>query len=148
MSGEKLLPCPFCGGEAKRIDIEEEGENFGGSCISCKRCLASSNLEFGRKENFVSNWNRRASGWQPIESAPKDGPVLLYFGNRIWRDIHGNTVSFGEARDDVERTEPALCKDGDILESGTAHSVWEEWRGPENFPTHWMPLPPTPQGEG
>lgn len=54
-----LRDCPFCGGDAERIDIAE-GENAGGSCIACTRCLASGNVEFGRKENFVSNWNRRA----------------------------------------------------------------------------------------
>lgn len=51
--------CPFCGGDAEIIEIHE-GENAGGSCVQCKRCMASSNVEFERKENFVSNWNRRA----------------------------------------------------------------------------------------
>lgn len=55
---DKLLPCPFCGGKAERLDLTE-GENAGGSCICCTVCHASSNLEFGYKENFVSNWNRR-----------------------------------------------------------------------------------------
>jgi hypothetical protein len=55
---DNLLPCPFCCGKAERVDITD-GENAGGACISCTVCQASSNLEFGRKENFVSNWNRR-----------------------------------------------------------------------------------------
>lgn len=54
-----LLGCPFCGGRAERIDIDD-GENAGGSCISCTVCQASSNIEFEFKENFVSNWNRRS----------------------------------------------------------------------------------------
>ena len=57
---ELLLPCPFCGGEAEVVEIEE-GENKGGSCVCCTRCQASSNVEFGFKENFRSNWNRRAA---------------------------------------------------------------------------------------
>lgn len=56
----KLLPCPFCGGRAERIDIEA-GENAGGSCVCCTVCEASGSVEFGRKENFVANWNRRAN---------------------------------------------------------------------------------------
>ena len=55
----RLKPCPFCGGQAERVDINE-GENAGGSCICCTYCLASSNVEFGFKENFIDNWNRRA----------------------------------------------------------------------------------------
>ena len=57
----ELLPCPFCGGPAARIDFgPEDAENEGGSCIACTRCQSSGPVEFGRKENFVSNWNRRA----------------------------------------------------------------------------------------
>lgn len=55
---EGILPCPFCGGPAEITEIDE-GENAGGSCVCCTKCLASGNVEFGFKENFVSNWNRR-----------------------------------------------------------------------------------------
>lgn len=78
---EALLPCPFCGGDAEIVHIEE-GENAGGSCVCCKRCNASSNVEFEFKENFISNWNRRSSSkaegemrealeWTPLEGFPR-----------------------------------------------------------------------------
>ena len=64
-----FAPCPFCGGEAERIDIPTVGSdpelggdpNAGGSCISCKRCAASTALHFDRKENLYSSWNDRAA---------------------------------------------------------------------------------------
>lgn len=56
---DELLPCPFCGAPAEIVHIDE-GENEGGSCVCCTRCLASSNVEFEFKENFVANWNRRS----------------------------------------------------------------------------------------
>lgn len=55
----ELKPCPFCGGEAEIIHLDD-GDNAGGSCVCCTKCQASGNVEFGRKENFVDNWNRRA----------------------------------------------------------------------------------------
>ena len=57
-----LKPCPFCGGEAERIDIPAEHddiENAGASCIQCSRCAASTALHFDRKENLESSWNDR-----------------------------------------------------------------------------------------
>ncbi len=64
--GDALLPCPFCGAPAERIDFGiGSGENEGGSCIACTVCQHSGPIEFGYKENFVSNWNRRAISAQP-----------------------------------------------------------------------------------
>lgn len=58
MTDIDLKPCPFCGGDAEIVHIND-GENEGGSCVQCSRCLASSNVEFEFKENFIDNWNRR-----------------------------------------------------------------------------------------
>lgn len=78
MTEDTLLPCPFCGGTAERIDIED-GENAGGSCVVCSQCQASGNVEFEFKENFISNWNRRTEQpkWQPIETAPSMAMELV-----------------------------------------------------------------------
>ena len=59
----KLRPCPFCGGEAERIDFDEDDdkpENVGGSAITCKRCKCSTAVVFGYKETLFSSWNERA----------------------------------------------------------------------------------------
>lgn len=61
MSAVDLLPCPFCGGEAKRHTLPaDEFGNEGGDVIECTVCGASSHVEFGRKENLQDTWNRRA----------------------------------------------------------------------------------------
>ena len=60
MSEKKLLPCPFCGGEAKRITLEDEG-NSGGDVIACTKCDACSMVVFGEKEYLHDAWNRRVS---------------------------------------------------------------------------------------
>lgn len=59
MGDTELKDCPFCGAKAEIVHIEE-GENAGGSCVCCTYCMASSNVEFGFKENFINNWNRRS----------------------------------------------------------------------------------------
>jgi Lar family restriction alleviation protein len=64
MTSHDLKPCPFCGAKAEIVNIDE-GENVGGSCVCCTRCFASSNVEFGFKENFVSNWNNRVNEVEP-----------------------------------------------------------------------------------
>lgn len=57
---DALKPCPFCGGEPERLELED-AENFGGSVICCKSCGASSPVHFDRKENLRDSWNRRSS---------------------------------------------------------------------------------------
>lgn len=60
MSGIELKLCPFCGGDAIRHNLpDDEYGNSGGDVIECSACLASSQVEFGFKENLVSAWNRR-----------------------------------------------------------------------------------------
>ena len=60
MTAPDLLPCPFCGGKAERIELTDE-DNKGGDVICCTKCQASSHVEFGRKENLVSAWNTRST---------------------------------------------------------------------------------------
>ena len=62
----ELKNCPFCDGPAK-IENVDHGPNKGGSYVYCTQCLASSNLEFGFKANFVSNWNRRVDKSKELE---------------------------------------------------------------------------------
>jgi hypothetical protein len=90
------LPCPFCGGEAEIINIER-GENAGGSCVSCARCLASSNVEFGFKENFVANWNRRVPAkWRPTHRHLKRGTEYQVIGQGMVQVGEGGLID-GEA---------------------------------------------------
>lgn len=56
MSGERLLPCPFCGGEA---DIWEEYRNTWN--VYCTRCGAETGYPAGSfpEAEAVAAWNRR-----------------------------------------------------------------------------------------
>lgn len=73
----ELVSCPFCGGDAREVDIDgtdETVENAGGSLIECTRCFASSAVHFDRKENLVSSWNERAASRlsrRPADAAPE-----------------------------------------------------------------------------
>lgn len=67
---------------------------------------------------------QEADGWQPIETAPKDGTRILAFVPR-----YGATTAHFDARN----THRFIC-----------HSVLNR----EAQPTHWMPLPEPPQTNG
>ena len=64
-AGDALLPCPFCGGMARRVTITDEAEvaNIGGDVITCIDCDACTRVFFGEKEGLREAWNRRAAGW-------------------------------------------------------------------------------------
>lgn len=63
-------------------------------------------------------------GWQPIETAPKDGRPILLFGGYSGGGI--NIGAWGGSR-------PASWRDG--------HSMGRQFPRPC---THWMPLPEPP----
>lgn len=76
--------------------------------------------------------------WQPIETAPKDGTIVLLWGE--WAgEINGqsgiDTMDIGSFIDGKSDY------DGDdwwLLVTGDAYACWMR-------PTHWMPLPPPPK---
>lgn len=77
----KLHACPFCGGEARRVDFDSgsllDDGNFGGSCIECTRCNATTAVHFDRKENLVSSWNERILFAKSKETLSVIGKALM-----------------------------------------------------------------------
>ena len=54
---EKLLPCPFCGGEAH---VEQHGTHRQSCIIACESC--NCRLETGEEGSMCGTaWNRRAA---------------------------------------------------------------------------------------
>ncbi len=66
------------------------------------------------------------NNWQPIETAPKDGRVVLCIG-------HGS----------IHHVEPMMYYASD---EGMNNGCWGWLEGdtPRKQPTHWMPLPAPP----
>lgn len=110
---EDLKPCPFCGGPAEVIHLEG-GENDGGSCVSCTMCFASSPVEFGFKENFISNWNRRSS---PQEREAGE-PVA-------WAIRHPDEPDELEWASEVDPRSPPLAE-GDYTAGWTAEPLYSK----------------------
>lgn len=71
----KLLPCPFCGGEAILGDVPEEN----GVAVGCKNCLAYGPVAIHVKEDATHHaiycWNRRANT-RPQPAPPEGEPDL------------------------------------------------------------------------
>ncbi len=66
------------------------------------------------------------TSWQPIETAPKDRKFILVFGRVATQlgDRHRKKIAY-------------------FYDSPCGH--WVGWDYPD-LPTHWMPLPPSPEG--
>ena len=71
MSG-RLLPCPFCGGEAE----------YHGECdmvaVRCSNCGAGTSGWWDEPEEAAEEWNRRPDRWIPVtERLPEEGETIL-----------------------------------------------------------------------
>jgi hypothetical protein len=77
----------------------------------------------------------KASAWQPIETAPRDGTTVLLFGTQLpFDELRRLKIPFVFSGY-WDEMDGAWCSDGTT------------WRGPFYTPTHWQPLPPPPRDD-
>jgi hypothetical protein len=116
MSG--LRECPMCGGAA---ELGGKGlDRWAGACTNAE-CQTEGPMRKGR-EAATAAWNRRASPWRTMETAPRDGTDFLAL--IPWQRKHHQMT-------------------GCFARDGKFHS----WPGRLVYhPTHWQPLPEPPEG--
>ena len=68
---------------------------------------------------------RNVSEWQPIETAPKDGTLILG-----WWTIAGSAYA------------PHVVRF--VADAPEGPNWFDDYGAPFSEPTHWMPLPPAP----
>ena len=71
----------------------------------------------------------KMNNWQPIETAPKDGRLILAYG--LWE---GEVNGVGEMQ-------IAVVKANNVYYPIVGADVYAAWL---SEPTHWMPLPEPP----
>lgn len=130
----RILQCPFCGGQASMSKSYDPDTSGAFHHIQCHKCRAKGG-EFYAVETcpiFYGQvrdaWNaREVTGWQPIETAPKDRAILFYASG--YYVGHFNTA--------YEKW--CTCTDGTKTSGERLLNSW-------NSPTHWKPLDPAPEG--
>jgi len=118
-----LLPCPFCGS----LDVGYSAQG-GHDFVVCNNCGAEG--PFSCKTGIAA-WNQRTIPWQPIETAPKDGTLVL-------------TISESGYLEEVISDNYKLCNFS-FLQYNRTIDTWVDRLGSSGyFPTHWQPLPSPP----
>ena len=158
-----LLPCPFCGAPAHGYAIAPHSHSpavlrlipelpdHPGSYVIEGQCPCGSGLIGANESEVTARWNRRTPqqeaqepvAWQPIETAPTGKIVLVHYKN-----------SLGNGRTMRARYYLPETLESETEESGWADEGWYEESEAYEYlmpldekPTHWMPLPPAPDGE-
>lgn len=82
---DKLLPCPFCGGEVELV--KQKSDEFEFLLVSCKNCDATIGIGDSDNEQKVSEaWNNRPTPWHIFNdwsNAPDCDDVLVTIENRF-----------------------------------------------------------------
>lgn len=107
------------------FDFEDHERGCAGRCYECSCGYDLRAAEVAREA--VRALRQEPSGWQPIETAPKDGCSVLAICGTAYSPLAGVT----------------WWQDGWTHYSRPA----EKWHGGVGkwFPTHWMPLPAPPE---
>ncbi len=112
-------PCPWCrGATIKTRHLGQwAGVDMYAALCQTEGCGATGPTR-DTEPAAIAAWNRRAPGWRPIETAPRDKMLLL---------AH------------VEDTAPLI--------GYWYRSAWREHNGKGSpcRPTHWQPLPTPPE---
>lgn len=148
---QKLVACPLCGAdEGYRLDEGSTYRWWSVHCAGCGQEVSEARATYpaetaSRTSAADEAWNAagayaqslrdriaaleaqqaQAPGWQPIETAPKDGSRIL-----LWWD--------------------GLVREGWCGGAGASRDGGDWWRSHSltvcnGRPTHWVPLPPAPQ---
>lgn len=118
----KLLPCPFCGGEAILL---KDHKKFGlyVACTVCAACTIT-----GTQPEAIAAWNRRASpapsqhtGWsdEAVEAALR---ARVPGGSEVWHWINGGGMSIDDTHREVMRTILAALSAPSIAPARMPHS--------------------------
>ena len=110
---DKLLPCPFCGGEATISDGGYSGEKFLARCRELS-CPASSGFIRKTHDEAVAAWNRRA---QPENKPTADAVPVVRCGECSHYNISGCSEGFGWC-EKIDRgvTDGHFCSYGEKME--------------------------------
>ena len=87
---DKLLQCPFCGGEVELV--KQKSDKFEFVLVSCKNCDATIGIGGSDNEQKVTEaWNTRSNPWHtgtpPIEEIDEDNQycyALCFFYDGWW----------------------------------------------------------------
>ena len=149
MSKDKLLPCPFCGGEAE-IDatgnVDFYGHEHQDVMVTCKSCEAEIYVSVGSGKGAtfscscchdvtaeaVKRWNARAKvpSWISVDTPPENSTWVMIKTTSPLTNDRIVTMAFYEFNEESNETYWLSHHN----ESGTADG-WEDV-------THWQPLPP------
>lgn len=81
MSDIKLLPCPFCGGEAKYMEIRQEF--FISKFVTCTKCGIETKRNHPNKKYAVKQWNTRKPMDRIVEQLEEEySDIAFQYENR------------------------------------------------------------------
>lgn len=160
----QLKPCPFCGGKPtmrERGGNERNGYNTDLELdCNCGASIATETQNNGglptetvaaAKRRLRAAWNTRAPQWQSIESAPRDGTLILLGRPGDEADDRLPISTPGRWFEGYEDGADYMGHDDGFMDTDFQKFSCPRTFGAESYrssgfqPTHWQPLPAPPE---
>lgn len=124
----KLLPCPFCGGEAKLA--QNEGDDWRFWSIACQAASCPCLIQHRNPEVLVFSWNRRLAHEAEGKVEALDQPARLEQAVRAFEEVTGKLAlpmtqkAIGAACVAYEHASPQAVR-ARVIEAGQLLSLAE-----------------------
>jgi len=103
---KKLLPCPFCGGEANVFQFDTDD-----AYVACSQCNGTNGVNYPSEEAAIAAWNTRTPNLSALDSDEAVGVVARAIAINSYHENGLETMCYAGQEDFANREQHHYLRD-------------------------------------